>query len=130
VSYLTLTGVVRGLVRREEGVSKKTGEKYPEAWKVQIETEEVTPSGDTQVAIHTLGTDRPELFEPLKGKLTRVPVGVFAADSGKVQFYLPKARGKTAPAAPVAISDSDSAPFSPLPGSGTNPPEKRGLFGS
>lgn len=128
MSYLTLTGVVRGLVRREEGVSKKTGEHYPESWKVQIETEEVTPSGDTQVAIHTLGTDRPELFEPLKGKLTRVPVGVFAADSGKVQFYLPKAKGKTAPAAPVELSALEPAAASTSPPS-TVPVSKTGFFG-
>lgn len=102
MSYLSLTGQVRGLIRREEGVSKN-GEKYPEAWKVQIETEEITQSGDAQIAIHTLGTDRPELFEPLKGKFVRVPVGVFSSEGGKIQFYLPKAKGKTAPAVPELV---------------------------
>jgi hypothetical protein len=103
MSYLSLSGLVRSVIHTDASLDRESGEERPERWQVQIEVEEVTPSGDSRFDIKTLKTDRPELFEPMVGKRCQVPVGVFARKDSIV-YYLPKARGKAAPAAPREVS--------------------------
>jgi hypothetical protein len=92
MSYLFMLGQVRGVTLQPAGKDKRTGEVIPERHKVQVEVEEVTPLGEIRYVIHTLTTDRPEAFTKAIGRKVKVPVGVFAAE-GRVQFFLPKARG-------------------------------------
>lgn len=96
MSMLTLNGIVQNVFRKEESVSKKTGEIYPAADYVQLMAENTLQNGEKRIELVTLRIEHGEAFRKLVGRSVRVPVGAFPSGNA-IQFYALK--GLSAPEA-------------------------------
>lgn len=83
---LLLSGTVANVLETPVG-TRKDGTEYGGFHQVQMLCEEPLTNGGTRLGLFTLRCDDVELFEKLKGRRVRVPVGAFAR-AGAIHYYL------------------------------------------
>lgn len=86
---LSLCGRVMNVYVQPGGVSKKTGAVFDPKDKVQIMGEIPLPEGGHKLDLVTLNVENGKVFEALKGKVVRVPVGVYSLNRS-VGYFIPQ----------------------------------------
>ena len=90
LSMFTVTGQVLKTFVQPGGVDKETGEVGPASAKVQIMGEMPVRGGDSRLDLITLTVEDKKIYEDLKGKRIRVPLGFFAPAKGNIVYYIAK----------------------------------------
>lgn len=90
MSMFTITGEVAGTYTQPGRTDDKTGEIQEPKDKVQLYGEMPTPSGETRRELVTLTCEDRKVYEALKGRQVRVPMGVFSPGKNQVIYYIPK----------------------------------------
>ncbi len=58
--------------------------------KVQILGEMPVPGGQTRVELVTLTCEDQSVYEALRGRTVRIPLGIFAPAKGQIIYFIPK----------------------------------------
>lgn len=87
---LLLEGTVQNLFHQPGSTDRKTGEVIPSRHRVQLIGASALQNGQQRLELVTLTVEDPGPWEPLVGAQVRVPVGVFAAGGGGLQYFLRK----------------------------------------
>lgn len=90
LSMFTVTGQVVKTFVQPGGVDKETGETSPSTSKVQIMGEMPVRGGDSRLDLITLTVEDKAIYDGLKGKRIRVPLGFFSPQKGMIVYYIAK----------------------------------------
>lgn len=89
-SMFTVTGQVLKTFIQPGQVDKESGEVGKPSSKVQIMGEMPVQGGDSKLDLITLTVENQKVYEELKGKRIRVPLGFFAPQKGNIVYFIPK----------------------------------------
>jgi len=90
LSMFTVTGQVLKTFIQPGGVDKTTGEVGQSSVKVQIMGEMPVKGGESRLDLITLTVENQKVFDDLKGKRVRVPLGFFSPQKGNIVYFIPK----------------------------------------
>jgi len=90
LSMFTVTGQVLKTFIQPGGVDKSTGEVGQSSVKVQIMGEMPVKGGESRLDLITLTVESQKVFDDLKGKRVRVPLGFFSPQKGNIVYFIPK----------------------------------------
>jgi hypothetical protein len=86
----TVTGSVMKTFLQPGVVDKETGNVSPPTPKVQIMGEMPVQGGEVRLDMVTLTVENQNVYESLRGKIVRVPLGFFSPKSGQIIYFIPK----------------------------------------
>lgn len=86
----TVTGQVLKTFIQPGHIDKETGEMGKPSIKVQIMGEMPVQGGDSKLDLITLTIESQKIYEELKGKKIRLPLGFFAPQKGNIVYFVPK----------------------------------------
>lgn len=86
MSMLTLNGQIINVFDTPESTDRKSGEVRESKFRIQIMAENELQNGQKRIDLINLTVDNPSVYKPLRGRLVRVPVGVFVSGSA-IQYY-------------------------------------------
>lgn len=89
MSMFSVTGQVMNVFTPPDRTDKETGETEKSKPKVQLLGALPLQNGETQFDMITLSVEDRTMFEKLKGKKVRLPLGVFASKSSVI-YFIPK----------------------------------------
>lgn len=89
-SMFTVTGQVLKTFVQAGQLDKETGETSKPSIKVQIMGEMPVQGGDTKLDLISLTVEDQKIYDALKGKKIRVPLGFFAPQKGNIVYFIPK----------------------------------------
>ncbi len=90
LSMFTVTGQVLKTFIQPGHIDKETGEMGKPSIKVQIMGEMPVQGGDSKLDLITLTIESQKIYEELKGKKIRLPLGFFAPQKGNIVYFVPK----------------------------------------
>lgn len=90
ISMFTVTGQVLKTFVQPGQVDKETGELGKASTKVQIMGEMPVKGGDSRLELITLTAESQKVYDELKGKRVRVPLGFFSPAKGNIVYFIPK----------------------------------------
>jgi hypothetical protein len=86
----TVTGQVLKTFVQPGQVDKETGEIGKSSVKVQIMGEMPVQGGESRLDLITLTVENQKVYEDLKTKRVRVPLGFFSPSKGQIIYFIPK----------------------------------------
>ena len=86
MSMLTLNGQIINVFDTPESTDRKCGEVRESKFRIQIMAENELQNGQKRIDLVNLTVDNPAVYKPLRGRIVRVPVGVFVSGSA-IQYY-------------------------------------------
>lgn len=89
MSMLLMTGQLVNVFESPKGVNAKTGDEYGGTPRIQLLGSNPLQNGQERMELVTLGVEDERPYQVLRGKVIKVPVGVFAT-KGAAVFYVPK----------------------------------------
>lgn len=89
-SMFTITGQVLNTFIQPGIVNKETGEQGKSSVKVQLMGEMPVQGGETRLDMVTLTVENQKIYDDLRTKRIRVPMGFFAPQKGNIVFFIPK----------------------------------------
>ena len=90
LSMFTVTGQVLKTFVQPGPVDKETGETGKSSVKVQIMGEMPVQGGESRLDLITLSVESQKVYDDLKGKRVRVPLGFFSPQKGNIVYFIPK----------------------------------------
>lgn len=90
LSMFTVTGQVLKTFVQPGLVDKATGEVGKSSIKVQIMGEMPVQGGESRLDLITLSVESQKVYDDLKGKRVRVPLGFFSPQKGNIVYFIPK----------------------------------------
>lgn len=90
LSMFTVTGQVVKTFVQPGHLDKETGETSKPAAKVQIMGEMPLQDGETRFDLITLTVENKKMYDDLRGKAIRVPLGFFSPQKGQIVYFVPK----------------------------------------
>jgi hypothetical protein len=90
MSMFTVTGQVLKTFVQPGQVDKETGEIGKSSVKVQIMGEMPVQGGESRLDLITLTVENQKVYEDLKTKRVRVPLGFFSPSKGQIIYFIPK----------------------------------------
>jgi len=90
LSMFTVTGRVLKTFIQQGQVDKETGVMGKPSVKVQLMGEMPVPGGDTKLDLISLTVENQQIYDDLKGKQIRVPLGFFSPNKGNIIYFIPK----------------------------------------
>lgn len=90
LSMFTVTGQILKTFIQPGQVDRETGIAGKSSVKVQIMGEMPVQGGDSRLEMITLTVEEQKLYEDLKSKRVRVPLGFFAPQKGNIVYFIPK----------------------------------------
>jgi len=71
-------------------IDKETGDVSEPSAKVQIMGEMPVQDGESRFDLITLTVESKKMYDDLKGKAIRVPLGFFSPTKGQIVYFVPK----------------------------------------
>ncbi len=90
LSMFTVTGQVLKTFVQPGRLDKETGEMSQLSIKVQIMGEMPVQGGESRLDLITLTVENQKIYDDLKTKRVRVPLGFFAPQKGNIVYFIPK----------------------------------------
>jgi len=90
LSMFTVTGQVLKTFVQPGQVDKTTGESADSTVKVQVMGEMPVQGGESRLDLITLTVPDKGVYDALKGKRVRIPLGFFAPQKGTIVYFIPK----------------------------------------
>ncbi len=89
-SMFTVTGQVLKTFVQPGQTDKETGKTAESSVKVQIMGDIPVKGGDSKNGLIDLTIEDRKVYDDLKGRLIRVPLGFFAPQKGNIIYFIPK----------------------------------------
>jgi len=90
ISMFTVTGQVLKTYIQPGQVDKETGVQAASSVKVQIMGEMPVMGGESRLDLITLTVENQKVYEELKSKRVRIPLGFFSPARGSIVYFIPK----------------------------------------
>lgn len=103
MSMFTVKGQVLNVFTQPGVVDKETGEIGESTDRVQLLGELPQANGEIKLDMITLKVTEKKLYQTVKGKNVRIPLGFFATGKNSIVYYIPKG------SRPELISESQAA---------------------
>jgi hypothetical protein len=89
-SMFTVAGQVVNVFDQPGTLDKETGEMSPTTHRLQLLGNVPVQNGETRLDMITVKVDDRKIYENLKGKNIRLPIGVFSPGKNQIVYYVPK----------------------------------------
>jgi len=90
MSMFTVSGKVINVFDQLGKLDKETGEVGETTPRLQLLGNMPMPNGEMRMDMVTVKVESKRVYEELKGKDIRLPIGVFAPSKGQIVYYVPK----------------------------------------
>jgi len=90
MSMFTVSGTVINVFDQQGKVDQETGVIGETTPRLQLLGNMPMPNGELRMDMITVKVENRKVYEPLKGKEIRIPIGVFSPSKGQIVYYVPK----------------------------------------
>lgn len=89
MAMIEIKGQIVNIFKANDGVDRETGAIRPGKTKIQIMGKMPLQSGESQLQMHDLSCNEPELFKAFQGKWVAFAIGIMSAGDNTI-LYIPK----------------------------------------
>jgi len=90
MSMFTVSGTVINVFDQQGKVDQETGVIGETTPRLQLLGNMPMPNGELRMDMITVKVENRKVYETLKGKEIRIPIGVFSPSKGQIVYYVPK----------------------------------------
>ena len=90
MSMFTVSGTVINVFDQQGKVDQETGVMGETTPRLQLLGNMPMPNGEMRMDMITVKVENRAAYETLKGKVIRLPIGVFSPSKGQIVYYVPK----------------------------------------
>lgn len=90
LSMFTVTGQILKTFIQPGQLNKETGETSKSSIKVQLMGEIPVQGGESRLDLISLTVEDQKIYDELRTKRVRIPIGFFAPQKGNIIYFIPK----------------------------------------